>query len=249
MHLSSYAGPAKDKVNLFHLLTATSGIPDFGRDDDLAYNHKWSPDQIVERFCGGNLEFTPGSQFRYNNADFYLLGRILEATYRTSYAEVLKAQILLPLKMNDTGLADTASIVPRLACAYARDPQTDALSNDPFYFIENYGAAGAMFSTPHDLLVFSNALYGGHIVRLDTLRQMLTPHLSDYAFGQWIFNRTLDGIPVRMAERQGSIEGVGARFVRLLDHDATIIMIANIWPRDMDMLERDIVQELVAPKP
>jgi len=33
--------------------------------------------------------------------------------------------------------------------------------------------------------------------------------------------------------------------VRLLDYDATIIVLANIWPRNMDGLLRDIVQELV----
>lgn len=249
MHLPSYSGAAKNKVNIFQLLTATSGIPDFGRNNGEAYSRKWTPDEIVERFCGGNLEFVPGSKFRYNNADYYLLGRILEATYKNNFAGILSAQILRLLKMESTGMADTATIIPRLACPYMRDRQTDALSNDPPYFIENYGAAGAMYSSPRDLLAFSNALYGKRIVKADTLRRMLTPNLANYAFGQWIFHRSLDNIPIRMAERQGSIQSVGARFVRLLDYDATIIIIANIWPRNMDMLERDIVQELVAPKP
>ena len=48
-----------------------------------------------------------------------------------------------------------------------------------------------------------------------------------------LFDRTLDGKTIRMAERQGSIAATGARLARLLDYDATIIALANIWPRNM----------------
>jgi len=78
------------------------------------------------------------------------------------------------------------------------------------------------------------------------LKQLLTPKLSNYGMGIWLFNRHLDDKIIRMAERQGAIAGTGTRLVRLLDHDATIVLLANIWPRNMDGLERDIVQELVA---
>lgn len=246
VHLPGYAGEGQYKVTLYQLLTATSGLQDFGRNHGEAYSKPWSEEELLERLCGGPLAFPPGSKWNYNNADYYLLGKILEAVWEKPYGGILQEQILRPLNLVDTGMADAATIIPRLATPYIRDRQTDALSNEPFFYIQNYGAAGAMYSSPYDLLAFSRALYGGRLLGPAALKQLLTPNLASYGLGIWLFNRNLDGKTIRMAERQGAIAGTGARLVRLLDHDATIVLLANIWPRNMDGLERDIVQELVS---
>ena len=243
--LPSYSGQGRELITVYQLLTATSGLRDFGGVDEEAYKTPWTDAEIVERFCSGALAFPPGSRFSYNNADYYLLGKILEVAYRQPYSNILDEQILRPLNMRDTGLADSRTIIPRLATPYARDHQNDALSHEPNFYIENYGAAGAMYSSPRDLLVFSQGLFRGKLLSPATLNELLTPNLSNYAMGLWLFNRTLDGKTIRMAERQGSIGATGARLVRLLDYDATIVLLANIWPRNMDGLVRDIVQELV----
>jgi D-alanyl-D-alanine carboxypeptidase len=244
--LPDYPGEGGERINLHQLLTATSGLRDFGGVDEEAYKASWTEAEIVERFCSGPLAFPPGSKFSYNNADYYLLGKILEAAHRQPFSSVLAAEILQPLSMRDTGMANTAGIIPRLATPYVRDRQNDALSNEPHFHIENYGAAGAMYSSPRDLLIFSQALFRGKLLAPATLTKLLTPNLSDYAMGLWLFNRTLDGKTIRMAERQGAIAATGARLVRLLDYDATVVLLANIWPRNMDGLLRDIVQELVS---
>lgn len=243
--LPGYSGEGRGQITVYQLLTATSGLRDFGGNDEEAYKAPWTDTEIVERFCSGPLAFSPGSKFSYNNADYYLLGKILEVAYRQPFSNILAAQILRPLNMRDTGMADTASIIPRLATSYVRDRENDALSNEPHFYIENYGAAGAMYSTPRDLLIFSQGLFQEELLAPATLNKLLTPNFSNYAMGLWLFNRTLDGKTIRMAERQGSIAATGARLVRLLDYDATLVLLANIWPRNMDGLVRDIVQELV----
>ena len=243
--LPGYSGEGRGQITVYQLLTATSGLRDFGGNDEEAYKAPWTDTEIVERFCSGPLAFSPGSKFSYNNADYYLLGKILEVAYRQPFSNILAAQILRPLNMRDTGMADTASIIPRLATPYVRDRENDALSNEPHFYIENYGAAGAMYSTPRDLLIFSQGLFQEELLAPATLNKLLTPNFSNYAMGLWLFNRTLDGKTIRMAERQGSIAATGARLVRLLDYDATLVLLANIWPRNMDGLVRDIVQELV----
>jgi D-alanyl-D-alanine carboxypeptidase len=243
--LPGYSGQCREQITLYQLLTATSGLRDFGGKDEEAYKSPWTDAEIVERFCAGPLIFPPGSKFSYNNADYYLLGKILEVAFRQSFSNILAARILQPLNLRDTGMADTDSIIPRLATPYARDRNNGALSNEPHFYIQNYGAAGAMYSSPRDLLAFSQALFQERLLARETLEKLLTPNLSNYAMGLWLFNRTLDGKTIRMAERQGSIAATGARLVRLLDYDATIIVLANIWPRNMDGLLRDIVQELV----
>lgn len=243
--LPGYSGEGGRTINVYHLLTSTSGLPDFGGRDEEAYKNPWTEKQIVERFCSGRLAFTPGSQFNYNNADYYLLGKIVEHVEGLDFQSVLAARILRPLRMRDTGMAHSSRIIARLATPYARSRSDDSLSNEPHLYIENFGAAGAMYSTARDLLIFSRALYGGELLEAGALESLLTPNLANHAMGLWIFHRTLGRKTIRMAERQGSIGATGARLVRLLDYDATIVMLANIWPRDMDALLRDIVVELV----
>jgi D-alanyl-D-alanine carboxypeptidase len=243
--LPGYSGEGRDQITLYQLLTATSGLRDFGGQSEEAYKSPWTDAEIVQRFCSGPLIFPPGSKFSYNNADYYLLGKILEVAYRQPFSNILAERILRPLNLRDTGMADTDSIIPRLATPYARDRNNVPLSNEPHFYIQNYGAAGAMYSSPRDLLAFSQALFRERLIAPETLKKLLTPNLSDYAMGLWLFNRSLDGKTIRMAERQGAIAATGARLIRLLDYDATIIVLANIWPRNMDGLVRDIVQELV----
>ena len=165
VHLPGNVGEARDQVTLCQLLTATSGLKDFGRNNGEAYSKPWSEKELLERFCGGPLAFPPGSKWNYNNADYYLLGKVLEAVQKKPYDGILQEQILRPLKLADTGMADSATITPRLATPYTRDRQTDALSNEAFFYIENYAAAGAMYSSPYDLLAFSRAPFAGRLLR------------------------------------------------------------------------------------
>jgi CubicO group peptidase (beta-lactamase class C family) len=56
-------------------------------------------------------------------------------------------------------------------------------------YMENWFAAGGMYSTTADLMKFANALYGGKLLSAASLDLMLTPRLDGYGFGYGLGNR------------------------------------------------------------
>ena len=99
-----YRSPNWDSVNIHHLLTHTSGIPDYGITRDYY--------DVVNGFCLGNtvhdmvkeamdkdLEFRPGSRFVYSNIGYTLLGFIITNQTKTPYDKYLRTNILEPMGM------------------------------------------------------------------------------------------------------------------------------------------------------
>ncbi len=79
-------------------------------------------------------------------------------------------------------------------------------------YIENWYAAGAMYSTAPDLIRFANALFGGVLLKPATLEQMLTPGLNGYGFGLWIGFPEFGGKHYRAVNRPGGVMGANSSF-------------------------------------
>ncbi|WP_346660365.1 serine hydrolase domain-containing protein [Nannocystis sp. RBIL2] len=86
-YLPSYAGEAATKVTVHQLLNHTSGMQNADEGADPAkgvphYQTPMSSDELVRRFYSGPLAAEPGRKFDYNNADYVLLGKIVEAIHQ-----------------------------------------------------------------------------------------------------------------------------------------------------------------------
>lgn len=242
-YLPDYSGDGGDKVSIHQLLNHTSGLPNFDTVTDAdtaihkglpAYQTPRTSAQLLKDFCSGNLVRAPGTVFEYNNADYIVLGQIIERLYGASYDAVLKAQILDPLKLHATGMLHQPDIVPNLADTYFYREDLAALANDLPAYPENWYAAGAMYSTPMDLLEFSNALFAGKLIKASSLALLLTPGLDDYGYGAWVYETMIDGKPHRVMKRPGQIMGAQAQLYRFVDSDLTVILLANTSSVDMD---------------
>ena len=64
------------------------------------------------------LQFEPGSKWRYSNAGFNTLGRIIEVSGGTPYDEFLERRIFVPLGMTDTTFSPGKEQLARLARSY-----------------------------------------------------------------------------------------------------------------------------------
>jgi CubicO group peptidase (beta-lactamase class C family) len=94
------------RVTIHHLLSHTSGIPSYTSQPGFFRDVSRDPYEVKDfalKFCSGELEFEPGSTFRYDNSGYFLLGAIIEQLTGKTYAEVLKERILDPLGMRATG--------------------------------------------------------------------------------------------------------------------------------------------------
>jgi len=85
--------PNGDKITIRHLLTHTSGIPNFTDfpDNVTTMTLPSAPEKIVERFKDKPLEFAPGEKFKYSNSGYILLGYLTEKIYliRSSFSAAL----------------------------------------------------------------------------------------------------------------------------------------------------------------
>ncbi len=195
-------------------------------------------------FCSGGQIHEPVTTFNYNNADYIILTRIVERLTDKTYADALRDMILEPLGMKDSGVIST-DVVPGLAESYAWDATAQEARTEIPYAIGNYYGAGAMYSTLDDLRTFSDALYGGKLLKPSTLQTLLRPYRAAYACGLWVSQYNLNGTRTEVAERQGSIWGTTNRLLRLLDRDITIILLTNMDSTDLDAMQVWIISKLL----
>ncbi|HEX6742456.1 MAG TPA: serine hydrolase domain-containing protein [Sphingomicrobium sp.] len=248
-YIPDYPGEGADRITIAQLLNHTSGIAQFDRVESLEqalregipqYQRPLTAPSLLALCCGGRLAHVPGAVFDYNNADYILLGRIIERVTGKSYADVLSERILKPLALNDTGIAFQAAIIPRLTPTYYWRGARDGWMNDLPVYYENWDAAGSMYSTATDLARFSDALYGGRLIRRASLEAMLRPGKDEYGFGLWSYAFKAGGRTWRVAKRPGSIMGANTQLYRLLDRQANVIILGNTNRADLDEMAQRV---------
>lgn len=253
-YLPDYTGEAGSKVSIHQLLNHTSGLPGFDgisdqataiRDGIPVYQMPHTSDELLTKYCSGHLISIPGKMFNYNNADYVVLGKIIEHLYGEPYEQVLRERILQPLKMNDSGFLHQGDIVDRLADTYFYRDDRKVLSNDLPVYPENWYAAGAMYSTTGDLMKFSDALFGLKLIKQATLDRMIKPGLDDYGYGLWSYETTLKGKKHPVVKRPGAIMGAQTQLFHVLDQDITIIMLGNTGTTDSDVFVAEIAKQAV----
>ena len=142
-YLPAYPGAGGHQVTIHQLLNHTSGIENFDKvtsaDEAVskgipAYQTPSTTDQLLARCCSGPLAGVPGEKFSYNNADYLVLGKIIEQLTGKTFEDALKERILRPLGMLETGMMHQSAIVAGLADTYFIRDDLKALVNDlPVY--------------------------------------------------------------------------------------------------------------------
>lgn len=220
------------RVRVSDLLRHTSGLPDPDGEAQAAYGcsvEAPSPDSLrgavafVRAFASGPLVAEPGTETRYNNADYHVLEAVLEAASGEPFARLVQDRIAAPLGLTDTRVADGA-VEPRLAAPYAGN------APGPCFDVARFGAAAALVSTAPDLARFGAALLDGRLLPA-ALRDTLWasgPETGWAAMGQWVYPKRLaDGRAVRVVERQGSLGAHEALHVLLPDEGLVVVVLKN----------------------
>ena len=159
-YLPEYRKDIGDKVTIHHLLTHTSGIPSYTSQPGFFENVSRNPFKVadfVTKYTSGNLEFEPGSKFRYNNSGYFLLGAIIEKMTGKTYEQALKENILDPVGMKNTGYDWHSPLISKRASGYAKT--ADSYTNAAYLDMSIPYAAGSMYSTVEDLYLWDQALY------------------------------------------------------------------------------------------
>lgn len=254
-YIPSYAGPARDKVTIHELLNHTSGIQNFDQVESAEeairsgipnYQAPYTTDQLLAKFCSGPLVHEPGTVFDYNNGDYIILGKILERVYDRTYEQLLKEKLLDPIGLTNTGMLRQSMIIEGLADTYFFRADLGRLVDDLPVYPENWYAAGAMYSTARDVAAFADALFGGRLLRPETLARMITPGLDGYGYGVWSYETQVDGKAYRVVKRPGQIMGAQAELYHFTDPDVTVVILSNVGTTDLDEFVAEIGKRVIA---
>jgi len=118
-------------------------------------------------FVNEPLQFAPGTNQRYSNAGYVVLGLLIERLSGENYYDYVRRHIFEPAGMTRTGSWPVDSLPANTAIGYTRGDQ-DAPPSAPrgpnTSFLPGRGSsAGGGYSTAHDLLRLVNALRAGKI--------------------------------------------------------------------------------------
>lgn len=241
-YLKDYKG---DKtITILQLLNHTSGMKNMDTITSAEsaiqnglppYQHPLSAKQLLEKYASDTVAATPGSEFSYNNADYIILGNIIEQVTGLSFEQTLNDRILTPLQMNSSGLLSQSKMIDNLASTYfMRDDINKLVPDLPVYW-ENWYAAGAMYSTSGDLLKFCNAVFTKKILTQSSLDLMFVSGKGEYGFGVWVYlDYTINKKNYTIIKRPGQIMGAQSMIFHILETGTSIIILSNTGTTDLD---------------
>lgn len=175
--------PHGETISLRQLLTHTSGICEYTTGQDF-YNRCGDapgPGEIYQRILAAPYGDQAGRRFSYSNSNYYLAGIILEKITGQSLREILKNLFFDPLGMKDTELAQGDATIENYATPYRIKEGRPERANT--WNMDWAAGAGGVVSSPRDLFAWSEALWGGKVLRAESLKEIWRPELTDYSNG------------------------------------------------------------------
>lgn len=228
-HLPDYPTHGQ-KITIHHLLTHTSGIPNFTALPE------WRPrmredmtvQQIIDMFKDKPLDFKPEETVSYSNSGYILLGAIIEKASGKSYEDFIEQEIFAPLGMKQSRYGRREEIVPGRVAGYEKTE--DGFGVAQFISWTQSAGAGGLMSTVDDLALWTAALSSEKLLKKASLQQMTTPaklasgEATPVAYGLGIWEE--DG--ARIFEHSGGIPGFNTDVLIIPDRRLSVIVLSNI---------------------
>ncbi len=223
-HLPHYPADPGDRITIHHLLTHTSGIPNYTDHPEIVLlrDRPVATADLIEFFQDWPLLFQPGEGFEYSNSGYVILGAIIEAVSGQSYEAFLHHEILKPLGMLDTGYGRREAAHPQRADGYTLNRDRAVVDAVPTR-LSVLHSAGALYSTVEDMLRWDQALYEERILSTESIDAMFTPYHKDYGYG-WVID-TLFGR--RRTSHGGFLDGFNCVVERWGDARLLIVVFTN----------------------
>ncbi|MBB6735334.1 serine hydrolase domain-containing protein [Cohnella zeiphila] len=205
--------------------TVSSAI-DQDQNEDALEKNAWS---YAERFL---KQTRPAEHpYRYSNANYVLLGYIVQQVSGQSYSDYVKEHIFRPLSMNNSFMTLDDAAAHGLAAPYRRLFGYNAAYDGPYVYIPGDVPAGYMYTSAEDMSHYLIAqLSGGRyedrsVLSSEGIRLMQTePAPGTYAMG-WMTGR-INGMPV-IGQPGGSI-GFQAQAYLVPDRQLGVIVFSNV---------------------
>lgn len=244
-------------ITVRHLLTHTSGIPEY--TDSIDLRRDYTEAELVAMAGERPLDFAPGTKWSYSNTAYAVLGAVIRKASGKFYGDVLEERIFAPLDMETARVISEEDIVPDRAAGYRLE--NGVLKNQQWVApLLNTTADGALYLSVLDLAKWARALDTDRPLRGALRERMWTParlasgDVADargkgYGFG-WFVGRH-NGHP--LVDHSGSWQGFQAWIGRFPAQRMTVVVLSNLAGSDPGLVGRGVAgilaSELGRPAP
>jgi len=246
-------------VTVRHLLTHSSGIPDF-TETLLSVAMPTQAGSVVEAakaLKDAALTASPGERFAYSNAGYTILGGVVERASGTTYERYVVDNILVPAGMTRSGVEQGvfdgsrnpppdfgSRVVPDLATGYNGLPDLLSATTSKMYVIQG---AGGIYSTAEDLWKYDNSLRQGAPIPKATQQRMI-----DEAFAPLDMAKIGYGWLIRqrhgrqLISHSGGNNGFAIEYARVPSEEICIIILSNLGFVNPEGLRDEVLKVLLA---
>jgi CubicO group peptidase (beta-lactamase class C family) len=243
-YLPDYPNPTfARQATVRHLLSHRSGLGSYW---NRLYDERRATLTTVAShfplFVNDSIPFAPGTRFRYSNAGFQVLGRIIERVSGQSYYDYVRDHIFVPAGMVNTGYYAPNGEVEGGAVGHTRDGPDGAWRDNLGSREIKGGAAGGGYSTAGDLLRLAQALIGGRLIQPETLKLLTTPTSAADEYGLGFVTTTHHGHP--SFGHSGGAPGMGTNLLIVPDLGYVAVILTNGDPPLMQPVG-ELVTEMV----
>ena len=235
------------RITVRHLLTHTSGLPDY-TGGTIDYRRDYSEEDLAKFAYALKLEFEPGSRWNYSNTGYVLLGALVRQAVGQFYGDILRERVFVPLGMITARIISEEDIVANRAGGYRMSAGT--LKNQEWVAPRlNTTADGSLYLSLTDMLAWDAGIRAGKVLKPESWRQVFTPVAlnsgKSYPYG---FGWSVEDFAGQKAQRHGgSWQGFKTFIGRYPDDDLTIIVLANLAQGDPEKIG-DGIAAILDPK-
>lgn len=222
-----------DKITIFHLLTHTSGIPNY--DWSKAQGKPQELEILINWIKELPLSSEPGEKFQYSNSGFGLLAAVIEQASGLTFEEYVKENIFKPCGMADSGLYIMTKPPENMALGYSKQPYGDYKNPERPCPIGK--GDGDLYSTVLDLYKLARAVKKQKLLSSSSWNQALKPFKNEYGLGWFI--GMVEG--EKVVYHPGGVLGYIGNFRIFPDADVIVINLFN-----SDFLLNNTVDEKLA---
>ncbi len=237
------------EVNVFHLLTHSSGIGDDCEEEDgEVYEDLWkekanysvtTTTDFLPQFVHKPANFPPGQGCRYCNCGFVLLGLAIEKITGMTYRDYLREHIFAPLGMTHSDFFYMNQVHENVAegCDPLKDEDDNIVGwKRNIYAFPPIGSpdSGAQV-TAGDLDQFLRAVQAGQALSPALTADFLTPHVHYYDNDDWrvMFGYVLEFFldksgQVVFYQKDGINAGVSAVIRHYPARDVNVVLLSNM---------------------
>ena len=171
--------PQGNSIQLKHLLTHTSGIPEYEQGtEDISH------EELIKRIGKQKRIGSPGEKWKYSDSNYSILAYIAEKVSGQPLEEYITQHIFATAGMKHSGFGKALEQTRFPSTGYKIVNNNMTTPNIPS-MSQLYGC-GDIYTSAHDLYLFNEALYSGKLISKESYDQMFTAVKKDYGFGWYV---------------------------------------------------------------